>query len=159
MGGIINGAYDISGSMWVLSPERSRLTDNHFSLIDSPMNIYFNLKPGSSNFLMFINPLSIETWKAVVICFASIISIRVIVQRIVSKDGPGSRMFQLLTWLVFIVVHGVYSGALTTNFIVQPDFPFETVTAGLSLYPEWKMCLLKGVYFFIQVCGTCNQIY
>ncbi len=150
-GAMVNGDYDLSASVWMASPGRSRWFDLHYSLLDRQFNIYFNFRRDSGDFLMYFRPLTFKAWIVILSTLTAILVHHLILKRIVSEDGPSTRLFQLLGWLYFLVIHGVYSGALTTNFIIQPEVPFTTLADGLRMYPEWKLCAQKGYVFYILV--------
>ncbi len=154
LGGLVNKNYDIATSIWNLSPGRLKWFDYHQPFTSRGLKIYFNFQLDAANFMMYLDPLQPIVWIAVLTLLALATSGIVILTQIPLKDGMGLRLFQLLCWLFYLFVHSVYSGALTTNFIVMPEFPFKTLQEGLALYPTWNMCIMKDVTPVLQVSKT-----
>ena len=56
-------------------------------------------------------------------------------------------------WLFFTLVHSFYSSALTMYFSSHRNLPFNTIAEGVSLYPGWKMIMLRDqqIQIFNQI--------
>ncbi len=50
-----------------------------------------------------------------------------------------------LTWFSFVLIHSYYSGALVMFFATEPSLPFSTLEEVLTLYPTWKLKMLRGM--------------
>ena len=157
LGGLANGPYDVSLTSWTMTPGRALFVDSHTSILDRPFMISFHMQSSPADLGMHIRPMALKSWAFILGTLAAIGLDLVVLARIGSRDGPSSRMFKLMGLLFYMVVHGVYSGALTTNFIVKPDLPFKTIGDGLKLYPEWKMCVLQGYWIYLQAGAEGNN--
>ena len=47
-------------------------------------------------------------------------------------------------WLLFVVSHAYYSGAMTMFFSTKEPPPFESAAEALDLHPRWKMVMSEG---------------
>eukprot|EP00094_Tigriopus_californicus_P006744 TCALIF_06495-PA protein Name:"Protein of unknown function" AED:0.58 eAED:0.58 QI:0/0/0.33/0.33/1/1/3/139/446 len=128
MGGVINGAFDLSLSSWLAAPERGPLLD---------------MEP---------HPFSIDAWYGILLV-AFLICATIIPPSLILGNYENTDAYNLASlsaWSFFLLINSFYGGALTMFFSTKAVPPFTGFREIVQAYPNWILKTTVGtdIYFY-----------
>ena len=153
LGSVINGEFDVPLSIWAFSSERFIWTDITLTIYDRPMIIVINNQVPTLDLTLLFRPFTISSWISILLTLLLATAGILVPQNFLSiwqDTWISHRIVVLSTWLMFILLNSFYGGALTMFFASAPNFPFDNLREGMTLWPDWKMLSVNGNEFVLE---------
>ena len=144
---------DLPLASWANILERFDTMDITTSISESKFSVVVNKNNQPVEFLLYLHPFTLDSWMAVGSMIILIIALLYIPSCFTQTHYEGSlaqNISVISSWGFFILIHGIYGGALTMFFTTSYKLPFESLHEALGYFPDWKLVLIKGNEYFLQ---------
>lgn len=142
IGRTLRDEIDVPFSTWAPILSRSLWTDFTFANNEAKYFCFTDKKNLKSGDLFFqARPFSRNSWLLIFVLHLMPLSLG----RVCSRFGcpSTSKTFFLVQGILFTILHGFYSGALTMFSVYTPDMPFSNIV-DIAVSNSWSVILPKG---------------
>ena len=147
LGKLLREEHDLPLGAWIHTYERCDLMDITTSIVEAKHGVVINKKIQPIDFMLFMLPLTTNSWFALGSTVVAIFLVHYITSYTAPKlykSSLSQKISIISSWGFFILINGIYGGALTMFFTSSFRLPFQSLNEAFEHFPEWKMVMLKG---------------
>ena len=152
MGDIVEGKYQLTINAWMFPLYRNVILDFVPFTADRTILCLIpklpEVDPG-----LFIRPFTNDAWTVVAIVSFGSLAVLFVPYFFIDKwdDMRSNHIILTCLWVMYFLLEGFYSGALTMFFVDEITIPFNSFRDVLQAYPEWNIVFVNGLEVYIKV--------